>query len=85
VPIRLRTVKQTAVEYEAKDPDTVVNQYMLRRLIANGEIPIVRAGKKMLINQDVLEEYFAIGHRMTEAKFEHGIRPVGTNQPKPKF
>jgi hypothetical protein len=37
---RMRTVRQLAKEYKIRDPDTAINEYFLRRLIASGAITL---------------------------------------------
>lgn len=55
---RMRTVGQTVKYFKENDPDTVVGEYLLRKMIKTGELPVVMAGNKALINLDNLIEYF---------------------------
>lgn len=81
---RMRTVGQTVKYFKDNDPDTVVGDYMLRKMIKTGELPVVMAGNKALINLDNLIEYFngtSIPNEQyekhEELPFEHGkIRRV---------
>jgi hypothetical protein len=59
---RMRTAPQLAAEYRAADPNTHVNAHFIRGLMFTGIIPFVPAGKKHLINADVLAEYLKTGH-----------------------
>lgn len=58
---RMRTAPQLAAEYKAADPNTHVNAHFIRGLILSGIIPFVPAGKKHLVNADVLAEYLKTG------------------------
>jgi len=69
----MRTVKEAVAEIKAIDEHTAITEYHVRRLALDGVLPRVRAGKKMLINLDLLIEYlenandalFTITHRKT--------------------
>lgn len=63
---RMRTAPQLAAEYKAADPNTHVNAHFIRGLILAGIIPYVPAGKKHLINADVLAEYLKTGQVQAE-------------------
>jgi hypothetical protein len=58
---KMRTAPQLAAEYKAADPNTHVNAHFIRGLVLSGIIPYVPAGKKHLINADILSEYLQIG------------------------
>ena len=58
---RMRSIMQLADEYRKADPQTKINQHYLRQLIAKHSIPYLRAGKKYLINADILEGYLTRG------------------------
>ncbi|MGN0488379.1 MAG: hypothetical protein ACI4HO_03845 [Ruminococcus sp.] len=78
---RMRTIKEAAAEIKAMDPNTAVTEYHIRQLALTGVIPRVKAGRKYLINLDMLIEYmenptaeiFNV-HNITAA--HNGIRPV---------
>lgn len=70
---KMRTAPQLAAEYKEADPETPVNPHFLRRLINSGEIPYVKAGKKFLINSDVLAEYLKTGQVTEAATEQRGI------------
>lgn len=55
--VRLRTVKATVEYFKQEDPETPVNEYMLRRLIKQKRISVVHAGNKVLINLDKFIDY----------------------------
>lgn len=78
---RMRTVKEAAQELKALDPQTAMTPYHIRRLCLNGVIPVVKAGKKNLLDLDILLEYM---RNPTADKFKprpaatlNGIRRVG--------
>lgn len=56
---RIRTIKQTIQELKAKDSETAFTESALRRAISSGEIPHIRAGNKILVNLDVVEDYLS--------------------------
>lgn len=79
---RMRTTKEAAAEIKAADPNTAVTEYHIRQLALSGVLPRVQAGRKMLINFDLLLEYLA---NPTADKFQvhsnsvadvNGIRPI---------
>ena len=54
---RMRTVSEAAAELRALDPHTAMTPYHIRRLCLDGVLPTVKAGKKILLNLDILLEY----------------------------
>ena len=54
---RMRTIQEAAKELRQSDPNTALTPYAIRQMVLKGEIPCVRAGKKRLINMDILEAY----------------------------
>ncbi len=54
---RMRTVPEAAAEIKAADPNTAITAYHIRQLALQGVLPRVKAGRKLLINLDVLIEY----------------------------
>ncbi|WP_407386378.1 hypothetical protein [Ruminococcus sp.] len=78
---RMRTISEAAQEIKALDPRTAITEYHIRQLAVSGVIPRVKAGKKYLINLDMLIEYMS---DPTSEKFRphptatvNGIRRVG--------
>ena len=55
----MRTIKEAAAEIRAVDENTAVTEHHIRQLALTGVLPRVQAGKKMLINLDLLIEYLA--------------------------
>ena len=77
---RMRTVHEAAQELKSMDAHTAVTEYHIRQLALSGVLPRVKAGRKMLINFDLLLEYLA---DPTADKFQvhtaadvNGIRPI---------
>ncbi len=54
---RMRTIPQAYAELKAADPDTCFTEYALRQLVLTKQIPSVKAGRKFLLNLDVLFEH----------------------------
>ena len=54
---RMRTVAEAAKELKAMDEHTAVTEYHIRQLALSGVLPRVQAGRKLLINFDLLLEY----------------------------
>ena len=57
VPI-MRSVRDTAKIFKELDPGTEITEYTLRKMIAEGTIPVVSTGSKFLINVDLLMRHF---------------------------
>ena len=77
---RMRTVKEAAQELKALDSHTAVTEYHIRRLALQGVLPTVKAGKKKLINLDLLIEYLsnptAEKFRVVPTVDRYGVRPI---------
>ena len=54
---RLRTLTETYNYIKGQDNETAITPNALRRMVVSGQIPCVKAGKKYLIDLDVLFEY----------------------------
>lgn len=59
--VRMRTAESLLKEIRAQDPDTEITLHYLRKLIASGAIPVVHAGRKNLVNMDLVLDYLANG------------------------
>lgn len=55
----MRTVHEASIELKRIDPETAITEYHIRRLVLDGILPKVKAGKKYLINLDSLIEYLS--------------------------
>ena len=54
---KMRTVNEAAQELEQLDPNPAMSPYHIRRLCLDGVLPTVRAGKKLLLDLNLLVEY----------------------------
>lgn len=55
----MRSVADAYQLLKEEDPGSKVTVCMLRRLVADGTIPSVRSGRKILLNYDTLLAYLA--------------------------
>ena len=53
---KMRSIRETARIFKEMDPDTQITETTLRKMIAEGTIPVVKTGVKFLINVDRLIE-----------------------------
>ena len=58
---RMRTIQQCAAYFKEQDPGTSVGEWCIRQMVNQGEIPVVRSGRKILVNLDTLIEYLSGG------------------------
>lgn len=54
---RIRTLTEAYSYIKEMDPDTAITPYALRRMVVSGKVPSTKAGKKYLIDMDVLFEF----------------------------
>jgi hypothetical protein len=54
---RIRTLSEAYNYIKDMDPETAITRNALRRMVVSGNVPCVKAGKKYLIDMDVLFEY----------------------------
>ena len=73
---RMRTIKEAAAELKALDEHTAVTEYHIRQLALSGVLPRVNAGKKKLINLDLLIEYLT---NPDADKFRVNTHPASDN------
>ena len=55
----IKNINEASDELKALDPRTAMSPYHIRRLCLDGVLPTVKAGKKILLNLDVLLEYMS--------------------------
>ena len=80
---RMRTVPEAAKELKEMDAHTAVTEYHIRQLALSGVLPRVKAGRKMLINFDLLLEYLA---NPTADKFQvHSNAAADVNSIRPIY
>lgn len=65
---RMRTAAGAIEEIRKLDPNTNITECAIRRAIKRGEVRMVPAGRKQLINLDELIEYFATKDARQETK-----------------
>ena len=56
---RMRTIQQCAAYFKEQDPGTSVGEWCIRQMVNQGEIPVVRSGRKILVNLYTLIEYLS--------------------------
>lgn len=49
IPI-MRTIKELVSDCKKSDPNTQITEWFIRTLIKTGKLPVIKAGKKYLIN-----------------------------------
>lgn len=72
---RMRTIKEAAEEIRLSDPQSAIKEYFIRDLVVSGQIPHIRAGRKILINLDKLFEYLQEGKKPLQTDIS-GIRTI---------
>lgn len=73
---RMRTIKEVVAEIKRLDSDTALTEWRVRKLINEGVIPCVKAGKRQYINLDLLIEYL---QNPFDEKFTHGNSAAKSN------
>ena len=79
---KMRTVNEAAQELKQLDPNTAMSPYHIRRLCLDGVLPTVRAGKKLLLDLNLLIEYMTdptadkFKPRKTDTDTINGIRRI---------
>jgi len=56
---KMRTINQAIADVKKSDPDTAISTNYIRTLVKNGVLPVHKAGSKVLINMDLLENFLA--------------------------
>ena len=56
---RMRSIEGAYKEIHEKDPNSAVSKRYIRQLVTSGVIPARKAGKKYLLNFDMLESYLS--------------------------
>ena len=76
---RMRSIAEAYQLLKEEDPGSKVTVCMLRRLAADGPIPSVRSGRKILLNYDTLLAYLSRPYAADKPQSNAavgGIRPV---------
>ena len=66
--VKLRLISDTFSQLKQDDPDTAITLCALRRMVKAGDIPVVKVGRKALINYDLLLEYLHSGSHNSDFK-----------------
>lgn len=70
---KMRTAPEAIAMLKELDPDTAFTLRALRRMMKNGEIPVVNIASQRLIDFNVLLEYLHNGTaRKADEAFEYG-------------
>ena len=56
---RMRLIKDAFLQIKQDDPDTALTLNALRCIVKSGEIPVIKSGRKTLVNYDELLRYLA--------------------------
>ena len=59
---KIRTIPQLYREIVASDPETALTVTTLYRDAKDGKFPVMRAGRKMLVNSDEVMRYYGGGN-----------------------
>lgn len=54
---KMRGLKEAVEELHQQDGGSALSLYALRSLVASGEVPCVRIGRRVLVNMEVLYAY----------------------------
>lgn len=73
---RMRYPAQALELIKQEDPDTCVTLNYIRSLAASNKIPVVRIGRRQLINVDKLIEYLAAGNSQEQTPITGTVRRV---------
>ena len=73
---KMRSVRETARIFKEMDPETQITETTLRKMIAEGTIPVVKTGVKFLINVDMLID-------MLDASPVNGTVKIGAGKLNP--
>lgn len=55
--LRLRAARAIAEHYKAEDPGTMVSEFMIRRLMDEGKVPVIMNGAKKLTSIEAVDAY----------------------------
>ena len=59
--MRLRTIPQVYEYYKKNDPDYAISRRLLHEIAESGDIPVLKSGRKILIDLDCLDSYLEKG------------------------
>lgn len=55
--LRLRAARAIAEHYKSHDPGTMVSEFMIRRLMDEGKVPVIMNGTKKLTSLEAVDDY----------------------------
>ena len=55
--LRIRAARAIAEYYKARDPDTMVSETLIRRLMDSGDLPVFKNGNKKLTSIEAVDDY----------------------------
>ena len=55
--LRLRAARAIAEHYKSEDPGTMVSEFMIRRLMDEGKVPVIMNGTKKLTSLEAVDDY----------------------------
>lgn len=55
--LRLRAARAIAEHYKSEDPGTMVSEFMIRRLMDEGKVPVIMNGAKKLTSIEAVDAY----------------------------
>ncbi len=73
---KMRTIKEAYREIKAADPLTAITPHAIRRLLLEGKVPYITAGRKYLVNLDTLQSYLANSALERVSVLPGGIRKI---------
>lgn len=59
--MRLRTLPQVYEHYKKVDPECAISRKLIREIVESGDIPILKSGRKILVDLDCLDSYLEKG------------------------
>lgn len=82
---RMRTIQQCAAYFKEQDHETGIGEWCIRQMVNREEIPVVRSGRKILVNLDMLIEYLS-GEETEAGKNENECAAeMGNNKKSPQL
>lgn len=57
--MRLRTIPQVYEHYKKTDPECAISKRLVRQIVESGDIPVIRSGRKALVDLDVFDRYLS--------------------------
>lgn len=73
---RMRIASGVLAIIKETDPDTDITLHFIRQIIKSGKIPVVKVGRKVLVDADKIIELIASGDYEIEEPVAQGIRRV---------